>query len=153
MGTSPLCPTEGRRRGGQTSRKACPDRLESAQARGLNIWLGGSTYGYTSWTYPNAGKCRYVHMAPPWLAEIPPRPVATNTSHTRSTLWKNLAVVHALLQGFGGYTRGCASAPPRNDTTTRREEGPIRKHQPLRVPTDTTAKARSLLLVTTIRVP
>jgi hypothetical protein len=39
-----------------------------------------------------------------------------------------------LLQGFGSYTRGCASAPPRNNTTTRREERPISKRQPLRVP-------------------
>jgi hypothetical protein len=39
-----------------------------------------------------------------------------------------------LVQGFGGYTRGCASAPPRNSTTTMREESPISKRQPLRVP-------------------
>jgi hypothetical protein len=39
-----------------------------------------------------------------------------------------------LLQGFGDYTCGCASAPPRNSTTTRREERPISKHQPLWVP-------------------
>jgi hypothetical protein len=39
-----------------------------------------------------------------------------------------------LLQGFGGYTRGCASTPPRNGTATRAEEHPISKHQPLRVP-------------------
>jgi hypothetical protein len=49
-------------------------------------------------------------MAPPRPAEIPPRPDETNTSRTSSTLWKNLAGVHALHQGFGGYTRGCASA-------------------------------------------
>jgi hypothetical protein len=51
-------------------------------------------------------------MAPPRPAEIPPRPDETNTSRTSSTLWKNLAGVHALHQGFGGYTRGCASARP-----------------------------------------
>jgi hypothetical protein len=33
--------------------------------------------------------------------------------------------MHALLQGFRGYTRGCASAPPRNVTTSRREESPL----------------------------
>jgi hypothetical protein len=37
-------------------------------------------------------------------------------------------------EGFGSYTRGCASAPQRNSTTTRREERPINKRQPLRVP-------------------
>jgi hypothetical protein len=39
-----------------------------------------------------------------------------------------------LLQGFGGYTHGCASVPPRNSTAVRREESPISKHQPLQVP-------------------
>jgi hypothetical protein len=39
-----------------------------------------------------------------------------------------------LLQGFGGYTRGCASAPLQNSTTIRRGERPIRKRQPLQVP-------------------
>jgi hypothetical protein len=39
-----------------------------------------------------------------------------------------------LLQGFGGYTRGWASAPPPNNTATTREECPISKHQPLRDP-------------------
>jgi hypothetical protein len=39
-----------------------------------------------------------------------------------------------LLQGFGGYTRGCSSAPPRNGTATGREERPISKRQPLRFP-------------------
>jgi hypothetical protein len=39
-----------------------------------------------------------------------------------------------ILRGFGGYTHGCASAPPRNGRATRREESPTNKHQPLRVP-------------------
>jgi hypothetical protein len=38
------------------------------------------------------------------------------------------------MQGFGGYTRGCTSAPPRNNIATRKEERPISKHQPLRIP-------------------
>jgi hypothetical protein len=61
-------------------------------------------------------------------------PDETNTSHTDKTLQKNLAGASSLLQGFGVYTHGCASAPPRNSTTNRREESPISKHQPLRVP-------------------
>jgi hypothetical protein len=52
--------------------------------------LRGSTHGYTFWTCPNAGNCQYMCMAPP-------RPAETNTSHTGSTLWKNLAGVRALL--------------------------------------------------------
>jgi hypothetical protein len=31
--------------------------------------LGGSTHSYTSWTCPNASKCRYAHMALPMPAE------------------------------------------------------------------------------------
>jgi hypothetical protein len=58
-----------------------------------------------------------------------------------------------LLQGFGGYTRGCTSAPPQNSTASRREECPISKRQPLRDPTDTTTEARGLLSGTTIGVP
>jgi hypothetical protein len=73
-------------------------------------------------------------MALPRQAETLPMPAGTNTSHTNKTLWKNLAGAPTLLQGFGGYTRGCASAPPWNNIATRREEGPISKHQPLRVP-------------------
>jgi hypothetical protein len=61
-------------------------------------------------------------------------PDETNTSHTDKTLQKNLAGASSLLQGFGVYTHGCASVPPRNSTTNRREESPISKHQPLRVP-------------------
>jgi hypothetical protein len=76
-------------------------------------------------TCPNAGKRRYVRMAPPRPVEISPRPAETNTSHTGSTLWKNLVGVCALLQGFGGCTRGCASAPPWNSTT------PVEKKVPL----------------------
>jgi hypothetical protein len=58
----------------------------------------------------------------------------TNTSHTDKRCEKNLAGAPTLLQGFGGYTRGCASAPLRNSTTTKREGHPISKRQPLRVP-------------------
>jgi hypothetical protein len=39
MDASPLHPAEGWRRGVQTSQRAHPDRLEWAQARGLNAWL------------------------------------------------------------------------------------------------------------------
>jgi hypothetical protein len=58
-----------------------------------------------------------------------------------------------LLQGFGGYTRGCASVPPRSSTTSRRERCPISERQPLQDPTDITIEARGLLSGTTIGVP
>jgi hypothetical protein len=83
---------------------------------------------------PNADKCRYMCMAPPRPTETLPMLAETNTSQTDKCCEKNLAGAPTLLQGFGGYTRGCASAPPRNSTTTRREEYPINKRQPLRVP-------------------
>jgi hypothetical protein len=60
---------------------------------------------------PNVGECRYMRMSPPRPAETLLRPAETNTSHTDNTLWENLARVFTLLQGFGGYTRGCASTP------------------------------------------
>jgi hypothetical protein len=74
--------------------------------------LGGSTHGYTSWVAPNTGECRYVRKAPPRPTETLPMLAETNTSHTDKTPWKNLAGAPTLLQGFAGYTRGCASAPP-----------------------------------------
>jgi hypothetical protein len=83
---------------------------------------------------PNATGCRHVRMAPPRPAETLSRPAETNTSHADKTFWKNLVGAFTLLQGFGGYTRGCASAPPRNSTATRSEERPTSKLQPLRVP-------------------
>jgi hypothetical protein len=73
-------------------------------------------------------------MAPPRPAEILPTLAETNTSHIGRLCEKTLAGAPTLLQGFRGYTRGCASAPPRNSTTSKREERPISKHQPLRDP-------------------
>jgi hypothetical protein len=73
---------------------------------------------------------KYVRMAPPIPAGILPMPAETNTSHTSTIGKKNLAGAPTLLQGFRGYTCGCANAPPRNNTVSRREECPISKRQP-----------------------
>jgi hypothetical protein len=73
-------------------------------------------------------------MALPRPAETLPMPAETNTLDTVKTLWKNLVGAPTLLQGFGGYTRRCASTPLRNNTAPKREGSPIRKLQPLRVP-------------------
>jgi hypothetical protein len=89
----------------------------------------------------------------PRLTEIMLRPAETNASRTDGSAQKNLAEMHALLQGFRGYTRGCASAPPQNVTTFGSEESPNRKHQTLWVPTDTAAKAQGLLSGIAIGVP
>jgi hypothetical protein len=60
---------------------------------------------------PNAGECRYVSMAPPRLAETLSRPAEINTSHTGNTLWKNLAGLFTLLQGFGATPVGALVRP------------------------------------------
>jgi hypothetical protein len=96
--------------------------------------LGGSMHDYTSW---QCTKCRCMpstsarhHRGRPKYCR---RRLKQHLAH-RQTLQKNLAGAPRLLQGFWGYTRGCASAPPRNSTTSRREEHPIRKRQPLQDP-------------------
>jgi hypothetical protein len=43
--------------------------------------LGGSSHGYTFWTYLNASKRQYARMALPRPAKIKPTPAETNTSH------------------------------------------------------------------------
>jgi hypothetical protein len=93
-----------------------------------------------------------VRTTPPRLAETLPKPAETNTSHTDKMLCKNLAGAFMLLQGFRGYTHGCASAPPRNSTATRREECPISKYQPLRVPNGYHCRGSGATVVTAIRV-
>jgi hypothetical protein len=120
VGASPLCPAKGRRRGVRTRRRARPDRLEWAQARGLDARL-------------HLLDMRRMQTCAKYVRMAPSRPAETNTLHTGRLYEQNLARVPMLLQGFGGYTRGCASAPLRNSTTTRRGEHPISKRQPLQV--------------------
>jgi hypothetical protein len=96
--------------------------------------LRGSTRGYTSWkctgcrrmpstcAWHRRGRLKYCRRR---LKLTPRTPVYSAKKPCRST--------HALAR-LWGYTRGCASAPPRNSTTSRREEHPISKHQPLRDP-------------------
>jgi hypothetical protein len=125
--TSPFVPAKGWRRDAQTSRGVRP--IASSGTR-----LGCSMHGCTSWTCTERKRMSYVCTAPQSPAETLSKPAKTNTSHTDKILWKNLAGAFTLLQGFGVYTHKCASAPPRNSTTTRQEESPISNRQPLRVP-------------------
>jgi hypothetical protein len=64
-------------------------------------------------------------------------PAESNASHNGRSCEKTL---QELLQGFGGLTRGSASATPRSSTTTRREESPISRRQHLRDPNGYTRK-------------
>jgi hypothetical protein len=73
-------------------------------------------------------------MPLPRRAEILPMPGETNTSHTGRLCEKTLQEHPRFCKASGGNTRGCASTPPWNSTTSRREEHPISKHQPLRDP-------------------
>jgi hypothetical protein len=82
---------------------------------------------------PNVDKCRYVRMAPPRLAETLLMPAETNTSHNDGCCGKTLKEYTHSSKASGGRPAG-PLARPRNGTTTRREESPISKPQPLRVP-------------------
>jgi hypothetical protein len=119
---------------GRTAKGRMDKNASFPRSPRLGPGSGGSTHGYTSWRAPNADSCRYVRTAPARPARTLLMPAETNTSHTGKRCEKNLARAPTLLQGFGGYTHRCASAPPRNNTAARREERPISKHQPLRVP-------------------
>jgi hypothetical protein len=67
-------------------------------------------------------------------------------------LLSNLERVHTLLQGFVGYTRGCASAPPRK--THAHSKGKSHKELPAFAKLITIlAKAQGLLSGTAIRGP
>jgi hypothetical protein len=72
-------------------------------------------------------------MALPRPAEILPKPVETNISHTGRLCEKTLQE-HPRSCKASGATPAGALAPPRNSTTSKREECPINKHQPLRGP-------------------
>jgi hypothetical protein len=104
------------------------DRLNWAQARGLDARLHPLEM-HRNRRVPNTcawhrrGRLKYCRRR----LKLTPRTPADSAK-------KNLAGAPTPLQGFGGYTRGCASAPPWNSTTSRREGCPISKHQPLRDP-------------------
>jgi hypothetical protein len=98
MGVAETSPSVSRRDGEgafKTSRRARPDRLQRAQARGL-------MHGYTSYGAPNAGNASYVRVAPPRPTGTLPMPVETNTPHTGGSREKTPAGALTLLQGFGG---------------------------------------------------
>jgi hypothetical protein len=126
-GSQPPCPAERRRRDVRTRRRVRPDRLVWAQSRGLDAWLHLLDMHRT---HMNVDTCAWHRRGrlKHYRCRLKPTP------RTLANAVENLAGTPTLLQGFGGYTRGCASVPPQNNTATRREERPISKHQLLRVP-------------------
>jgi hypothetical protein len=107
--------------------------------------IGGSSHGYTLWM------CLKKPRSPSEVVSELSR--LKQTLHRLAARCKNLARVCTLLQGFGGYTHGCASAPPRNVTHIQRGRKPYQKLQPLRYPLIIPAKARGLLSGTAIGGP
>jgi hypothetical protein len=103
-------------------------RFDWAQAQGLDARL------HLLEMHRMQACAKNMRTTPPRSAETLPTLAETNTSHTGRHYGKNLVGAPTLLQGFEGYTCGCAIAPPWNGIATRREEYPINKHQPLRVP-------------------
>jgi hypothetical protein len=124
---SPLRPAEGRRRGVQISRRARPDSLKWAQARGLDARLHLLDMHWTQMSVDTCARHRRGRLKHR-------RCRLKLTPRTLTNAAKNLAEAPTLLQGFRRYTRGCASAPQQNNIATRREERLISKRQPLRVP-------------------
>jgi hypothetical protein len=74
--TSPSVPWRDDEGAYKTSRIAHPDRLERAQARGLDARL------HLLEMHRTQGNAKYVRMAPPRPAGILPMPAETNTLHT-----------------------------------------------------------------------
>jgi hypothetical protein len=93
--TSPSVPRRDGEGASKTSRRARLDRLERAQAWGLDARL--HLLGR-----PNADNAGYVRAAPPRPAGILPMPAETNTPHAGKSCVKSLAGAPTLLQGFGG---------------------------------------------------
>jgi hypothetical protein len=116
------------------SEGACKQDEEHPLIASTGPRLGGSTHGYTSW---KCTRCRRTPNTCAWhrrgqLKHC--RRWLKLTPRTPADFVKKLTGAPTLLQRFGGYTRGCASTPPQNSTTPRREECPISKHQPLQDP-------------------
>jgi hypothetical protein len=115
--------------------------------------LGGSTHGYTSWKCTERRRmpstCAWHHRGRLEYCRCRLKLTPRTLTHPAKKPYRS---THAPAM-LRGYTRECASTPPRNRTTSRREECPISKHQPLRDPTDITTKVWGLLLGTAIGVP
>jgi hypothetical protein len=93
--------------------------------------LGGSTHGYTSWHAPNVESRQCVRHHRGRLKHFRCR--LKLTPHTLTNSGRKPCRSTDAPARLRGYTRGCASAPPRNSIAARKEERPISRRQPLRV--------------------
>jgi hypothetical protein len=145
--TSPLCPAKGRRRDVKIRWRAPLDRLNWAQARGLDAWV------HFLETHRTQAYAKYMRMAPPRPVEILPTPAETNTSHTGRLCEKTLQE-HPRSCKASGVTPAGALARPHG--TTQHPGGknvPSASTSLCGILTDITAKARGLLSGTALGVP
>jgi hypothetical protein len=103
--TSSLCPAEGRRRGIWTSRRACPDRLEWAQARGLDARLHLLDMHRTQ---TNVDTCAWHHRG--WLKHCRGR--LKQTSRTLAACYGKTLQEYAHSSKSSGATPAGALARP-----------------------------------------
>jgi hypothetical protein len=112
----------------KTSRRAHSDRLERAQARGLDARL------HFLEMHRMRTNAKYVRMAPPRPAGILPMPAETNTQHTDGLCEKTLQEHPRSCKASGARPAGPLAWPHGIAPATRREESPISKRQHLRDP-------------------
>jgi hypothetical protein len=138
---------EGRRGNVQTSRRACPDCLEWAQARGLDARLHLLEMHQTQ-TY-----VKHVRMAPLRPAGILPMPAETNTSHIGRSCEKTLREHPRSCKASGARPPGPLARPHGIAQRPSGKKVPSASVSICRILTDTPANARGLLSGTAIRVP
>jgi hypothetical protein len=148
MGVVETSPSVPRRDGEgvfKTRRRARPDRLEWAQARGLDAWLHLLGCTGREWCQSCVRHRRRLKHCRRRLEHVP-RPLTRFRGKTP-------AGALTLLQGFGGYTRGSADAAPRKALATRGEDVPSVGFSICGSLAGIPAGARGLLSRTALRVP
>jgi hypothetical protein len=138
--TSPLRPAKGRRRGVRTSRRAHPDRLEWAQAQGLDARL--HLLGLHR-TQANVNTCVWYHRG---RLKLTPR--------TLTRCCKKTSQEHPpSCEASGATPAGALARPHKTAQQPGGKKVPSTSVSRCGFLTDTTAEARGLLSGTAIRVP
>jgi hypothetical protein len=143
----PLCSAKGQRRGVRIRRRAHPDRLEWAQAQGLDARLHPLDMHRTQTCV------KYVRMAPPRPVETLPTSAETNTSRTSKLCEKNLQEHPHSCKASGATPAGALACPHGTAQQLGGKNVPLASISLCGFLTDTTAEARGLLSGTTIGVP
>jgi hypothetical protein len=137
MGVAETSPSIPRRDGEgtyETSRRARPDRLERAQARGLDTRL------HLLEEHRTQTNAKYVRVAPPRPAGILPMPTETNAPHIGRLYGKTLQEHPCSCKASGARPAGPLAWPHGMAQAARREESPISKRQHLRDPNEYTRR-------------